>query len=76
MTLDKLFLKYEGKGVRLTFPLPEKTTLKKPSIIRVKVLINLSAATDFPLLCIEYISLSLSFNYFFKKLFAKFASLV
>ena len=36
MILDKFFLKYEGgRGVKLTPP-PEKTTLKKPSVIRVK----------------------------------------
>ena len=29
------------------------------------VLVNLSAATDFPLLCIEYISILLSFNHDF-----------
>ena len=33
-----------------------------------KVLIDLSATTDFPLLCIEYISISLSFNHFLKEL--------
>ena len=35
MILDKFLLKYEGR-VKLTPP-PEKTTLKKPSLIRVKV---------------------------------------
>ena len=35
LILDKFFLKYEG-GVKLTPPSPEKTTLKKPSFIRVK----------------------------------------
>ena len=34
LILDKFFLKYEG-GVKLT-PLLEKTTLKKPRLIRVK----------------------------------------
>ena len=36
LILDKFFLKYE-RGVELTpLPSPEKTTLKKPSLIRVK----------------------------------------
>ena len=35
---------------------------------RVKVLINLSAKTDFSLLCVEYISISLSSNHFLKEL--------
>ena len=34
LILDKFFLKYKG-GVKLTPP-PEKTTLKKSSLIRVK----------------------------------------
>ena len=34
---------------------------------RVKVLINLSAATDLALLCVEYISRSLSFSHFLKE---------
>ena len=37
MILGKFFLKYEGgTGVELT-PTPEKTTLKKPSLIRVNI---------------------------------------
>ena len=35
--MDKFFLKYEGRGVNLTplpIPSPEKTSLKKPSLIR------------------------------------------
>ena len=41
LVLDKLFLKYEdggtgGRGVKLTTPPPEKTTLKKSSLIRAK----------------------------------------
>ena len=35
LILDKFFLKYEESGVKLT-PSPEKTTLKKPSLISVK----------------------------------------
>ena len=35
LKLDKFFLKNEG-GVKLTPPLPGKTTFKKPSLIRVK----------------------------------------
>ena len=34
----------------------------------VKVLIDLSAAADFPSLCTECISVSLSFNHFLKEL--------
>ena len=34
--LDKFFLKYE-RGVKLTPTPPEKTTFKKPSLIRVKL---------------------------------------
>ena len=37
-------------------------------ILLFKVLINLSATTDLPSLCIEYISISLSFNHFFIEL--------
>ena len=37
-------------------------------ILVLKVLVNLSATTNFPSLCIEYISISLSYNYFLKEL--------
>ena len=37
-------------------------------ILAFKVLINLSATTDFTSLCIEYIFMSLPFNHFLKKL--------
>ena len=37
-------------------------------ILVFKVLMNLSAATDFPYLCIEYISISLSFSHFYELL--------
>ena len=40
LTLDKFFLKYE-RDVKLSPP-PEKTTLKKPSLIRVKLLNQLN----------------------------------
>ena len=55
MTLDKFFLKYE-EGVKLTPPPrpPGKTTLKKPSLIRVNGLLEvLGCCTDEPLaICI------------------------
>ena len=39
LILDKVFLKYEGKGVvKLTLHRPGKITLKKPSLIRVKTI--------------------------------------
>ena len=43
MILDKFFLKYEGMGgrLKLTSLPPEKTTLKKPSLIKVKVIFTL-----------------------------------
>ena len=37
-------------------------------ILVLRVLINLSAATNFPSLCIEYVSISLSFNHFLKEI--------
>ena len=41
LTLDKFFLEYEG-GFKLTPP-PWKTTLKKPSLIRVKEIVTVAS---------------------------------
>ena len=51
LILDKFFLKYE-RGVKLTSPLPPgKTTLKKPSLIRVKDFAWTWNTETFPMLC-------------------------
>ena len=43
-------------------------------ILVFRVLMNLSATTDFPSLCVEYISISLSFNHFSKIIVVKSAT--
>ena len=65
--LDKFFLKYEGRVKLTPPPLPEKTTLKKPSLIRVNSLWTPDYTTFRYEYIIQYYTDIILFQYFFER---------